>query len=121
MHTMLLRALRIIVAAGLPVSFLAATVDLRHINTTTVSLVLVMVVFCIALLWGSLEALVAAVAAGLGLDYFFLPPRGFGILETEHIVAFVVFFVTAIATGQLSARANRHKDEAVRRQTGSRT
>ena len=94
---------------------LAAAVHLRHVNTTTVALVRVPAVLCIALKWGWLEALAAALVAGLGLDYFFLPPHGFGIEKPGHWVAFFAFLVTAPAAGQLSARANRNRGEAVLR------
>jgi two-component system, OmpR family, sensor histidine kinase KdpD len=107
------RALRICLSAGVVGATLAAADRLRHVNTTTVALVLVLIVVCTALAWGWLEALVAAVVAGLGLDYFFLPPRGIGIEQPEHWVAFLVFLLTALAAGQLAARANRHRAEAV--------
>ena len=50
-----------------------------------------------------------------GLDYFFLRPQGFGIEQSEHWVAFSAFLVTALAAGQLSARANRNRGVAVLR------
>lgn len=94
---------------------LAAAVHLRHVDTTTVALVLVLAVVCIALKWGWLEALTAALVAGMDLDYFFLPPQGFRIEKPVHWVAFFAFLVTALAAGQLSARANRNRGEAVQR------
>ena len=109
------RTLRISVSAGVVGLLLAVAVRLRHVNTTTISLVLVLVVLCIALVWGWLEAVVAAIVAGLGLAYFFLPPEGFGIGPAEHWVAFFTFLVTALAAGHLSARANRLRVEAVQR------
>ncbi|MGP8246876.1 MAG: ATP-binding protein [Bryobacteraceae bacterium] len=96
---------------------LAAGLHLRHVNVTTMALVLVLAVLGIALVWGWVEALVAALAAGLGLNYFFLPPRGFGIEDLQHWVALLAFLATAVATGQLSARERQHRAEAVKRRT----
>lgn len=109
------RGLRTGLAAGVIGLILAAAVHLRHVNSTTVALVLVLAVLCIALTWGWLEAMVAAIAAGLGLAYFFLPSAGFMIEQPEHWVAFFAFLVTALAAGHLSARANRNRTEAVQR------
>src|SRR5581483_9943074 len=47
--------------------------------------------------------------AGLGFDYFFLPPYGFGIEAPEHWVALTAFLITALATGQLAARAKQRQ------------
>lgn len=115
MRNLLMRALRIGLSAGAVVLTLVAADRLPNVNATAVALVLVLVVLCIALVWDWLEALVAAIMAGAGLDYFFLPPRGFGIERPEHLVAYVAFLVTAIAAGQLSARANRHRIEVIQR------
>ena len=115
MNRAIFRAFRICLSAGAIGLLLTAAVHLRHVNTTTVALVLVLAVLCIALTWSWLEAMVAAIVAGLGLAYFFLPPEGFAIGEPEHWVAFAAFLVTALAAGHLSARANRNKAEAVQR------
>jgi two-component system sensor histidine kinase KdpD len=94
---------------------LGAMTHLRHVNATAAALILVLAVVCMALAWGWLECLLAAVAGALGLDYFFLPPTGsFGMHEPQHWVTFVAFLVIALATGQLSARMSSQKAEAVR-------
>jgi K+-sensing histidine kinase KdpD len=56
--------------------------------------------------------LAASLAGGLGFDYFFPPASGFGLEDPEHGLTLIAFLLTAIATGQLSARANRHRKEA---------
>ena len=111
----LARTLSICLSAAATGVRVAAADLVGPVNTTTVALLLVLIVLAVARQWGWLEALVAAIVAGLGLDYFFIPPRGFGIEQPEHWIVFVVFLVTAVAAGQLSARANRHKAEAVQR------
>jgi two-component system sensor histidine kinase KdpD len=114
-RSVLTRSSRICLSAGAMVLLLAAAAHVRHLHVTTTALVLVLAVLCIALVWGSVEALVAALVAGLGLDYFFLPPYGFGIDDPQHWVDLFAFLATALATGQLSARVNRNRAEAVKR------
>jgi K+-sensing histidine kinase KdpD len=82
-----LRILRICLLAVSITLLLFATADLRHVNSTAVALVLVLIVLGTALRRGSLEALVAAIVAAMGLDYFFLAPRGFDVYEPQHWVA----------------------------------
>lgn len=115
MRSILTRSSRICLSAGAIALLLAAAAHLPQLHVTTTALVLVLAVLCIALVWGSVEALVAALVAGLGLDYFFLRPPGFGIDDPQHWVDLFAFLATALATGQLSARVNRHRAEAVRR------
>lgn len=116
MHGALPRALRIVLALILPVAVAAVAVQLHHVNNTTVALTLLTGVLSLALTGEWLEALIAAVASALSLDYFALPPRGFTIREPEQIMAFVAFLFTAIVMGQLFARANRLRDQALRKQ-----
>ena len=109
------RVFRIFASLGLIALLLSAMIHQRHVNATTASLILVLVVVCVALAWGWLECLLAALAGGLGFDYFFLPPTGsFAMQEPQHWVALVTFLVIALATGQLSARASSQKAEAIR-------
>ena len=110
-----LRALRCAVCGALSVLVIVGATYLRHVNHTTVALVLVLLILGFAIRWGWLEALVTSLAGGLGFDYFFLPPRSFGLEEPEHWLTLGAFLVTAITTGQLAARAARNRDEADRR------
>jgi two-component system sensor histidine kinase KdpD len=110
--------MRVCLSAGVIGLVLTGGREVRHVNVTAMALALVLVVLCIALVWQWLEALVAALVAGLGLDYFFLPPiNGVGIRDPQHWVALFVFLATAVATGQLSARIRRLQAEAIQRQT----
>jgi two-component system, OmpR family, sensor histidine kinase KdpD len=118
-RNLLIRSARIVLSVGVVGLVLALGSFLRHVNVTTTALVLVLAVLGIALVWDWLDALVAAVAAGLGLDFFFLPPAGFGIEDIQHWVALFAFLATALATGQLSARVRRQRSEAVRRRIDS--
>jgi two-component system sensor histidine kinase KdpD len=99
------------------VSVAASTIVLKllgeHINATTVSLVLLLNVLFIATRWGSLPALTASVLALLCFNFFFLPPFGtFKIAARDNWIAAVVFLITAVTAGQLSARAKRRAEEA---------
>lgn len=99
------------------VSVVGLTIVLKliggHINATTVSLVLLLNVLLIATRWGSLPALAASILAMLCFNFFFLPPFGtFNIAAPDNWVAIVVFLITAVTAGQLSARAKRRAEEA---------
>ena len=85
---------------------------LPHVNITTIALILVLEVAGIALRWGRIEAVSAALAAALGLDYYFLPPRGFGIDSPDHWVALVAFLVTAFGTALARGRVAEKEMEA---------
>lgn len=89
--------------------------QMPRVNLTTVALVLVLVILGIAMRWGLVEAVAAAISGSLALDYFVPPSYGFGIGDPAHWVAYFTFLATALATGHLAARANRHRAEAVQR------
>lgn len=113
-HT-LYRAARCSISGGIAVVLIKGATYLRHVNHTTVALGLVLLTLGLALQWGWAEVLTASLAGGLGFDYFFLPPRGFGLESPEHLVTLLAFLLTAITTGGLAARASRHRNEAEQR------
>lgn len=84
-----------------------------RINSTTVALTFLLVVLFVALFRGSGPALVASVLGMLSFNFFFLPPLyTFSIAHPQNWVALTAFFTTAVAVGQLSARAKRRAEEA---------
>jgi two-component system sensor histidine kinase KdpD len=84
-----------------------------HVNATTVAVALLLAVLFVAIAFGSKPALVASVLAMLGFNFFFLPPyHTFTIADPQNWVALTAFFITALAVGQLSARAKRRAKEA---------
>jgi two-component system sensor histidine kinase KdpD len=97
---------------------IAAMTALLHparaqINATTVALVFLLDMLFVAILWGSGPALLAAVLGMVCFNFFFLPPVGaLTIADPQNWVALTAFFITAIAVGQLSARAKRRASEA---------
>ena len=86
----------------------------RHlINSTTVALVYLLIVLFLAILWRSGPAMLASLLAMLCFNFFFLPPfNTFTIADSQNWLALAVFFIAAIAVGQLSARAQRRAEEA---------
>jgi two-component system sensor histidine kinase KdpD len=83
------------------------------VNAVTAALTLLLAILFISTLWGLAEATVASIAAVLGFNYFFLEPIGtFRIQDSQNIVAFVAFLITAVTASQLSAYARRRTVEA---------
>ncbi|MGA3237318.1 MAG: ATP-binding protein [Bryobacteraceae bacterium] len=83
------------------------------VNAVTAALTLLLAILFISTLWGLAEATAASIAAVLGFNYFFLEPIGtFRIQDSQNIVAFVAFLITAVTTSQLSAYARRRTAEA---------
>jgi K+-sensing histidine kinase KdpD len=85
----------------------------ERINSTTVALAFLLVVLFVALFWGSRPALLASVLGMFCFNFFFLPPLyTLSIAHLQNWVALAAFFTTALAVGQLSARARRQAEEA---------
>ncbi len=92
----------------------AALIPLRaHVNSTTIGFAFLLLVVFFAILWGSKPALLASILGMLCFNFFFLPPfYTFTIADPQNWVALTAFFITALAVGQLSARAKRRAEEA---------
>src|SRR6185436_2737905 len=84
------------------------------VNGTTVALILILEIWCISM-WGQAEAFAAAIVAGVGLDYFFLPPAGFGISGPDQLITFGAFILTALAMSYTTDRMKLHRLEAIAR------
>src|SRR5712691_8867752 len=83
------------------------------INSTTVALALLSVVLFVATVWGSRPAIVTSVLAVICFNFFYLPPVGtFRIRDPDNWIALIVFLVTAVTAGELSARAKARAEEA---------
>lgn len=101
--------------AAVSIAALTAVLKLLggHVNATTVALAMLLDVLLVATRWGSLPALLASVLAMLCFNFFFLPPFGtFAIAAPDNWIALAAFLITAIAAGQLSARARQRAEEA---------
>lgn len=99
--------LHLLISAGLMVALLAGCLRLPHVDHATVALLMIAAIVGLATVWGRLEALGCAIVGGIGFDYYFLPPRGFGIEKPEHLVAFIAFLFVAAAIGQMAARSKQ--------------
>lgn len=87
-----------------------------RINSTTIGFAFLLVVLFTAIFRGSKPALLAAVLGVLSYNFFFLPPfHTFTIADPQNWIALTAFFVTALAVGQLSARA---KERAIQAEAG---
>src|SRR5215471_856097 len=85
----------------------------RHINTTTIGFAFLLVVVFAAILWGSKPAFLASLLGMLCFNFFFLPPyHTLRIADPQNWVALTAFFITALAVGELSARAKHRAEEA---------
>ncbi|HEY4051676.1 MAG TPA: ATP-binding protein [Acidobacteriaceae bacterium] len=85
----------------------------KFVNTTTVGFALLLGVLFTAIHMGSKPALAASVVAMLGYNFFFLPPiLKLTIYDPQNWVALAAFSVTAVVTGQLSAKSQQRANEA---------
>jgi K+-sensing histidine kinase KdpD len=100
-----------VIGAGLITAVLAPFQ--QQVNATTVALAFLLVVLFVALFWGSRPALLASLLGLFCFNFFFLPPlHTLTIAHAENWIALIVFFTTALAVGQLSARAKQRAEEA---------
>jgi K+-sensing histidine kinase KdpD len=84
-----------------------------EINTTTVGFAFLLVVVSVAIIRGSGPALLASLVGMFCYNFFFLEPlHTLRIVDPQNWIALTAFFITALAVGQLSARAKRRAEEA---------
>lgn len=90
---------------------------LTSVNATTIGFAYLLVVLMVASFWGFFEASLAAIAATLAFNFFFLPPIGrLTIADPQNWVALFSFLTTALIASRLSAEAKRRTLEAIARQ-----
>jgi two-component system sensor histidine kinase KdpD len=100
-------------------SVLAITFSLQPfrvtLSTTTIALALLLVVLFSATFFGRNPALLSSFVAMLCFNYFFLPPlHTWTIAESQNLIAWAAFTITAVIAGELSAYARRRAREAER-------
>jgi len=89
---------------------------LLHVNPTTVALTFLLCVLVVSSVWGLISSLFMAVLATAAFNYYFLPPVGtFTIADSQNWIALFAFIATAVVASELSERARKQTDEAVRR------
>lgn len=107
----------LLAAIGLPL-MAAITITIRdHIDLSTELLIALVFVLAIATLGGRLVGAIAAVAATLMVNWYFVPPfHTFNIAQYENVVALVVFVAVAVTVGTLVDLASQRAQEARRSQ-----
>ncbi len=95
---------------GYPASVLlvVATIALlklfHGLADSTVALLLLLAVFLSAWIWESGPGALAAVAATLGFNFFFIPPQyTFTVEDPRNVAALIVFLISGLLIGRLSA------------------
>jgi len=89
---------------------------LFHLNATTVALAFLLGVLAISAFYGLRQAIFMSLLATLAFNYYFLPPIGtLTVADPQNWIALFAFLVTAVAAGELSARAQRGERTAVER------
>jgi two-component system sensor histidine kinase KdpD len=111
-HNLVVRWLRYAFAAVLVAAGTALLLSSSSINAGTAAPTLLLAVVVSARLWGIGPALFCAALGAANYSYFFLPPAGFWIDDPNDWIAFITFIVTAVIAGELSANAERRRQEA---------
>jgi two-component system, OmpR family, sensor histidine kinase KdpD len=101
-------------------SIVALTIALYVVGATQGEIAtivsLVLAVFAIALIWGRWQAIAAAVAAAITVNYYLVPPsNGFTVPTVEELIFLLGLLIVALSTGTLSGamREAAHHAEAL--------
>jgi two-component system sensor histidine kinase KdpD len=126
MHGSLSRRRRVqgfILAIALPLVLNLALVEARNdLNLVSDVLLFMLAVVVVALVGGLWPAIVAALAAGFLLNFFFTPPlHRLTIAETNNTLALAVFVVVAILVSSVVDLAARRTRQAARSAAESET
>ena len=111
-----------IAAVALPLLTFALASVRSSLNLISDVLCFLVVVVIVALTGGLLPALLAAVAASLLINFYFVPPlHTFTIAETNNALALGVFVVVAVAVSSVVDLAARRTRQAARANAESQT
>ncbi|HKB31753.1 MAG TPA: DUF4118 domain-containing protein, partial [Streptosporangiaceae bacterium] len=109
-------------AVALPLLTLLLTSARGSLNLLSDALCFLVAVVIVALIGGLFPALLAAIAASLLINYFFVPPLyTFTIAETNNALALGVFVVVAAAVSSVVDLAARRTRQAARASAESQT
>jgi two-component system sensor histidine kinase KdpD len=96
---------------------LAIVVVTPHARYTNLSMLYLIAVLVAALTFGRGPAVVASIAAFFTYDWFFIPPvHQWTISDLSEWVALVLFLITALITGQLTAAVRQRAVQAEQRE-----
>jgi two-component system sensor histidine kinase KdpD len=94
----------------------------RVVQIPNISLLYLPVILVVAVYFGTWPSLTAATVAVLQYDFFLLRPLfTFTIAQAQDVLAFVIFVIVAVLTGQLAAGARERAETAQRRARESAT
>ena len=100
--------LAVLIAFGALVLITVTGKHLAGLNAITVALLYLLVVLAVSALADLACGMVVAVASGLLVNYYFLPPFGtFYIAAPEDWVAFFAYIVTAVVVSYFAANVRR--------------
>ena len=102
-------------AAGTAAALLILFLSLNHIGKTAIAACLLIGLAVMAIRRWFAVALASAIAAGLFVVYFVLPPFDSDLSGPQHWAALTTFLLTAVATSQLSIWVWKKEREAVER------
>lgn len=107
-------------AVGLvAVAFVSAAIDLleTRVHIENISMLYLLAVFATAIAFGRGPAVVASLAAFLTFNFFFVEPiHTLTVADPAEWVALMFFLITAIITGQLTARERHRAMQAEQRE-----
>src|SRR5258708_5019129 len=105
------------------ICFLTSAIFLFHLSFKVPDslLLYLLVILALASTRGSYAALLAAFAAFFSFDFFFVSPLySLAVTKFADFLALIVFLVTAILTGQLTAALRRYVEQVRRKERETR-
>ncbi len=108
-------AAMVVAAVGLPALTMVLLALGTNVTPASALLLFLLAVVGVALVGGLYPALLAAIAGGLIVNWFFVPPVGsFTIGERNNVVALLVYIAVAIAVATVVDRSARRATQAAR-------
>ena len=111
------RWLRGLAGSVIAVAAVSGLVALLEPQVPVLSLLVLYIlpVLAVAVVWGTVLAVVTSILSAVCFAYLFLPPVGtIRVADWRELVAMGVFVVTAVVVGELAARSRRETQEAAR-------
>jgi two-component system sensor histidine kinase KdpD len=106
-------------AGALAVAIVTVAIEIldNFVPVLSLGVLYVFAVLPIAVFWGPVIAVPAAIASMLAFNFFFLPPLyTFTLADRRHWGALAVYVVTAIVVGSLASRYRAQRAEAEQRE-----
>lgn len=89
----------------------------RQAQLADVAMIYVLAIVLVSMRWGRQSSFVAALAAVLALDFFFIPPfHTFTVSDVSHITTFAVMFLVGLVISGLTQRVREQGEGARERE-----